>query len=246
MTNKLYARRASNAGVSGFFDSSVYDYVQLSMRQPDFAERYNLFQREIEIASQHLGSQPLCVDLGCGPGTLALGARQRGFKVIGIDASAPMLDYARKVAGQRGLDISFRQAALPLDDKELSGLRGNVDLLIVSSVVEYITDVQKFATQCRVLLAPKGVGLVSFANSRSIYRAAERRLARIAPSAIPYMTVQTHQHDAIRARRLFEGVGLQVVSLQYFGMPSWLYPMWRSSRRPPWLATLFLLTLGVG
>ncbi|MEW2472023.1 class I SAM-dependent methyltransferase [Streptomyces sp. NPDC046994] len=51
-----------------------------------------------------LGPSPARVlDLGCGPGTLALDLAERGMQITGIDASQEMLDEGRTWAKQRGV-----------------------------------------------------------------------------------------------------------------------------------------------
>jgi SAM-dependent methyltransferase len=227
----------------GFFDSGAAEYLECAASQPGFIERFALFERQIELARRRLGSLPTCVDLGCGPGTLALQARRRGFGVIGIDGSAAMLAHAHSSAQRVGLDVDFRQARLPLEGETLRRLEGSADLLIASSVIEYMSDDLAFARQCRGLLAPRGICLISFANGRSAYRAMERRLARTPLGRGSYLTVQRRQYDVSRARRLFARVGLHASSVHYFGMPGWGYRLWPAPARPPWLATLFLMVL---
>jgi 2-polyprenyl-3-methyl-5-hydroxy-6-metoxy-1,4-benzoquinol methylase len=226
-----------------FFNSGATDYLDCTTSKPGFCERFTLFERQIEIARRQLGPEPACIDLGCGPGTLALKARQKGFKVLGIDGSLSMLEYARSAAQRLGLDINFCQASLPLDETLVHERENSAELLIASSIVEYIPNDLAFARQCQRLLAPGGIGLISFANSQSIYRAVERRFARTPIRHGSYMTVQHRQHDEGRARQLSCQAGLTTESVYYFGMPSLFYRLWRSSRRPPWLATLFLLVL---
>lgn len=51
------------------------------------------------------------IDFGCGTGTLALHAAQRGIKAQAVDVSLKMLDYARHKAAKAGIDtIAFRHA----------------------------------------------------------------------------------------------------------------------------------------
>lgn len=50
------------------------------------------------------------VDLGTGTGTLARGFAARGCKVTGLDVSAQMLEQARELSRQAGLDAEFRAA----------------------------------------------------------------------------------------------------------------------------------------
>jgi 2-polyprenyl-3-methyl-5-hydroxy-6-metoxy-1,4-benzoquinol methylase len=243
VTNSVHGGREENQAVT-FFNNGANDYVDFAINQPGFVERFSLFERQIEMARQHLGAEAVCMDLGCGPGTLALKARGYGFQVIGVDGSSSMLEYASSSAEQLGLDVDFRQAQLPLDQTLLKQMEGSVDLLIASSVIEYISDDTAFAMQCRRLLSPRGIALISFANGRSIYRAVERQLTRTSILKSSYMTVQHKQYSVDGASKLFNQAELYTKSVYYFGMPAWLYRIWRSPGRPPWLATLFLLVLG--
>jgi 2-polyprenyl-3-methyl-5-hydroxy-6-metoxy-1,4-benzoquinol methylase len=229
-----------------FFEAGATDYLAHATSEPDFRERFALFEEQIAIVRQHLPATPRCLDLGCGPGSLSLAARRQGFSVIGIDGSRSMLEHARSFADGQRLDIDFRQASLPLAEREVDHLERSADLILASSIIEYLPDNDLFAKQCRRLLAPGGIALVSFANERSVYRRIERRLRPIAPAHSSYMTVQERQHDETEARQVFRGAGLATEAVHYFGLPRPLYGAWHSARRPPWLATLFLLVLRRG
>ncbi|GGU44778.1 class I SAM-dependent methyltransferase [Streptomyces violascens] len=52
------------------------------------------------------------LDLGCGPGTLALDLAERGMHITGVDASQEMLDEGRTWAEQRGVSeaVEWRRA----------------------------------------------------------------------------------------------------------------------------------------
>ena len=47
------------------------------------------------------------LDLGCGPGALALGLSELGWRVTGVDFAAAAIDLARAAARGRGLDATF-------------------------------------------------------------------------------------------------------------------------------------------
>ncbi len=237
------ADQDAHTATIAFFDDGAGDYVTHASSERDFAERFALFGSQIAIARQRLGATPVCLDLGCGPGTLALLARKEGFSVLGIDGSSSMLAHARALADRQHLDIDFRHASLPLAEPEAARLEDSADLIVASSVIEYLPDDDLFARQCHRLLAPGGIGLVSLANSHSVYRAIERSLAGSMPRRGSYLTVQARQHDKEHACEIFRRAGLDVESAHYFGLPRPLYTVWRSARRPPWLATLFLLVL---
>ena len=54
------------------------------------------------------------LDVGCGTGSLAVAAAQRGAHVVGIDRARPMLRLAREKAAHAGVSVEFREGKLPL------------------------------------------------------------------------------------------------------------------------------------
>lgn len=52
------------------------------------------------------------LDLACGEGRHAVGAALLGATVVAVDRDLPALDRGRVLAGQRGLDIDFREVDL--------------------------------------------------------------------------------------------------------------------------------------
>jgi 2-polyprenyl-3-methyl-5-hydroxy-6-metoxy-1,4-benzoquinol methylase len=70
-------------------------------------------------------------DVACGTGNAALRAAGCGARVVGIDASARLLEVARKRAHTRGVDIDFREGDLvevPLTD-------GAADLVLLRTML---------------------------------------------------------------------------------------------------------------
>jgi SAM-dependent methyltransferase len=66
---------------------------------------------------QALPARGAILDLGCGPGRIALGLARRypGWQVDGIDGSLPMLEHGREKARESGLDarVHLVQGMLP-------------------------------------------------------------------------------------------------------------------------------------
>jgi glycine/sarcosine N-methyltransferase len=60
------------------------------------------------IRSQTSGSCRRVLDCSCGIGTQSLGLAKLGYSVVGSDLSPGAIDRAKKEAGNRGLNISFR------------------------------------------------------------------------------------------------------------------------------------------
>ena len=60
---------------------------------------------EAEIVDRHLPPGGRILDLGCGGGREAFGFARRGFRVVGVDLSAPLIERARAAAN--GGDVTF-------------------------------------------------------------------------------------------------------------------------------------------
>jgi len=65
----------------------------------------------MDILRRAVAGGPLrtALDIGTGPGTIALLWAELGFSVSGFDFSPPMIETARRRASEKGLDIDFRE-----------------------------------------------------------------------------------------------------------------------------------------
>ncbi len=86
------------------FSRTSQDYARHRAGFPD-----SLFER---LANFGTGiSNQAIVDLGTGTGSLARGFAHRGCKVIGIDPAEKMLDQARELDSQAGVQVEYRVAS---------------------------------------------------------------------------------------------------------------------------------------
>jgi ubiquinone/menaquinone biosynthesis C-methylase UbiE len=115
MTYQLMARLYDQ-----FMTDAPYDkWVELT---ENIMERYQL-------------GKPNIVDLGCGTGEITLKLKQRGYSIIGVDASTDMLTIAEQKASEINQTIQW----IHQDLRELHGL-SNIDLAIsYCDVINYIT-----------------------------------------------------------------------------------------------------------
>src|SRR5207245_4449387 len=88
----------------------------------------------------HLRKGGRILDLGCGAGRHSIGLAQRGYRVTGLDLSAPLLAEARKAARGAGVKATFVQG-----DMRRLRFRGAFDAAISS-----FTSFGFFARQERV------------------------------------------------------------------------------------------------
>lgn len=70
------------------------------------------------VETQGLHSGDAVLDLGCGPGLYAARLAERGLRVTGVDFSRSSIDYARRYAQEKHLDIVYRlQDYLTIEDE---------------------------------------------------------------------------------------------------------------------------------
>lgn len=118
---------------------------------------YDAFADGYEALFARFGIQPhLVLDLGCGTGTLTVKMAERGYEMIGLDASEEMLRHASDKAATAGQEILF----LHQDMTEFE-LYGTVDAMISTlDGVNYLTEDGDLEAMFRLLhyyLNPGGI-----------------------------------------------------------------------------------------
>jgi SAM-dependent methyltransferase len=94
------------------FRTTVPFYARYRLGYPD-----SLIARVIALAGLHPGDRVM--DLGCGPGTLAIALTRAGLDVVAVDPEPAMLEEAGAAARTVGVSITLREGssfALPVDD----------------------------------------------------------------------------------------------------------------------------------
>ena len=127
----------------------------------------------LDLAGDVAGRRIL--DAGCGSGPLFAALRDRGAIVTGFDASAGMLELARRRLGD-GADLHVADLASPLPFPD-----GAFDDVIASLVLHYLEDWAAPLAELRRVLKPGGRLIVSVDHPFVInlmHRLAGRRLFR--------------------------------------------------------------------
>jgi 2-polyprenyl-6-hydroxyphenyl methylase/3-demethylubiquinone-9 3-methyltransferase len=165
-------------------------------RSAMFRERVSVWGSAIE---KYVAPGSVVLDLGCGPGGLTMIAARRAGRVIAVDGSAEMLELARTLATQNGItNIEFVQSSL----EEARFDDGIAELIMCSSVLEYIADPDALLKRAFRALKPGGTVLVSVPNGASLYRRLERLAFRVAGRPRYYAVVRTVENRAAMEGRL--------------------------------------------
>lgn len=117
--------------------------------QPEFHERVRIWDGLLDRYATRDG---LSLDMGCGPGIFSFYLAEMGGRVVGIDGAADMVELCEAQRRERGLEnIRYLQARLSVVDERVPA---NADLIISSSVVEYIDDLDATLALFARLLRP--------------------------------------------------------------------------------------------
>jgi S-adenosylmethionine-dependent methyltransferase len=100
----------------------------------------------------------LALDLGCGTGAIAVRLARLGFQVTLLDASLPMLDFAKRAAREAG--VTERIALKHGDAAQLAALfdAGSFDVILCHNILEYVDDPGVvLRSAARTLRGPSGI-----------------------------------------------------------------------------------------
>jgi 2-polyprenyl-6-hydroxyphenyl methylase/3-demethylubiquinone-9 3-methyltransferase len=195
--------------LSEFFDREAGKFADGYITDPEFRARAELWSSLID---RHSGGARTCLDLGCGPGVQARNAAARGLATVAIDLSVAMIARVPATANLEVRVGDFMSAEL-----------GPADLVLCSSVLEYVVDLERAIGRIAMLVRDGGTVLASLPNSRSLYRRAERIAFRISGRPA-YRRWVGPSIALVDARGLFAAHGLQCRELVYYARFAPLLP----------------------
>jgi 2-polyprenyl-6-hydroxyphenyl methylase/3-demethylubiquinone-9 3-methyltransferase len=100
------------------------------------------------------------LDIGCGGGLLSEPAAFLGAHVVGIDASAKLIEVARTHAALMGMHIDYRHALA----EDLASAGERFDVILNTEVIEHVANVDRFVACCCRMLKPNGIMIVATLN----------------------------------------------------------------------------------
>jgi 2-polyprenyl-6-hydroxyphenyl methylase/3-demethylubiquinone-9 3-methyltransferase len=181
------------------------------------------------VLDRHAVGAQSAIDLGCGSGVFTFYLADKGLRVVGIDAADRMIELCREEGRKRALQtVQFIKSELPkLPNVELE----KADLIISSSVLEYVGNLHETFSVIRNLLASNGTLIVSFPNSCSIHRWNVRLMFAIFRRPKYYRYVKNVLSRESLARMLEEH-GLRIQEVKYYAHRSMLLKVCKMLRFP--------------
>jgi 2-polyprenyl-3-methyl-5-hydroxy-6-metoxy-1,4-benzoquinol methylase len=190
-------KRASTDDPVAHFSNIAREFHALYDQSEAFRQRLRVWRGILDRRATRGG---LALDMGCGSGIFSFDLAERGYRVIGVDAAPDMVALCEEGRRARGLaDMRFIQARLPaIDEAELAG----ADLIISSSLVEFVEDLDGTLALFARLLCPGGTLVVSMPNAFSLSRNYERAEYRLTGKPEIYRFIKHFSDPTWLARRL--------------------------------------------
>jgi predicted TPR repeat methyltransferase len=194
-----------------YYSENAADFHASYAADPNRLERVGVWKAFLD---RYAGEAGKAYDLGCGSGILACEIAGRGIETVGIDGSASMLQIAARMADAKGLtNIRFEQRLLPVaGGSDLPP----ADLVVSSSVLEYLESLDDALASFRDLMREEGVLIFSVSNADSI----SRKLVRVVHKTTgrpEYFGLIRNMTSSGNLVETLHRLGLSVLEVEYFG-----------------------------
>ena len=144
------------------------------------------------------------LDYGCGPGRLARLIATEGYRVLGVDPSAGMLEEAERQSAA-GLQMAFKQQ----NDNGESLDTARFDSIVCSSTIEYVENPGGLLKNFWRALKPGGALVISYSNRLSLWRWYS---ARQGSDRLPHLQFQKNIWSFGEFKKILEAASFTVES----------------------------------
>jgi len=174
------------------FDERYLDFYEGLLDLAIAEDDVSFVDRALALAQ---GAQVL--DLGCGFGRHALGLAHRGYRVTGLELSAPMLELAREMAASGHVTVEW----LRRDMRDLAGLGPFDACICLYTAFGFFSDGEnrRVLEQVRDCLRPDGCLMLDVSNPLALMSAWPQRSWRESKNGVK---LEATQFDALAGRAI--------------------------------------------
>jgi 2-polyprenyl-3-methyl-5-hydroxy-6-metoxy-1,4-benzoquinol methylase len=199
-----------NPSVTDFYSETSSQFNHKYQTSATFIERFEVWT---DLFKKYIKPSENVLDLGCGSGIFSQYLSQKGSTVLGIDGSEKMIDLCEKANTPTLSNLQYQLETLPFENAFLESHQ--FDVIISSSVIEYIKQDTLLLEQIHYLLKPQGIAIISFPNSNSIYRKIERFIFKITGKPAYYEFVKRLYDEELITQKL-NLIGFEQEEIRYY------------------------------
>jgi glycosyltransferase involved in cell wall biosynthesis/2-polyprenyl-3-methyl-5-hydroxy-6-metoxy-1,4-benzoquinol methylase len=192
-----------------FHSETAIEFDGKYEKSAQFEQRYKVWTTLFE---QYLKPQMKVLDAGCGSGIFSIYLAQKKCMVVGVDGSEKMIELCNRHSQAKKLDVLFQQTILPFENIDNFTKQ---DVILCSSVLEYIADYEIVIEQFKELLNPKGMLIISMPNKDSWHRKIEKYIFKITGKPASYQYIQ-HVFTEKDFSKQLEYYGFKLETLTYY------------------------------
>lgn len=164
------------------------------------------FDRDINARNALAGLHVL--DIGCGGGLLCEPLARMGATIVGADASEVNIEVAKIHAAQSGVEVDYRATTA----EDLAAAGETFDVVLNMEVVEHVSDVDLFMSECCKMVRPGGLMFVATINRTM---KAQALAIFMAENVLRWLPKGTHTYEKlVRPSELEDPInraGMQVI-----------------------------------
>ncbi|QDK82605.1 glycosyltransferase [Spirosoma sp. KCTC 42546] len=205
--NRLYGQLMHAPTAVDFHNTIAAEFNRKYESSKAFRERFQVWTG---LFDRYVNPLYHVIDLGCGPGVFSDYLAHKGCIVTGVDGSEAMIELCQQK--KTLANVQYILQSLPLTSLVTYAPQ---DVVLLSSVLEYVDDMKEILEQAYSLLKPNGLLIVSIPNRTSVYRIIERLLFRLLkrPGYFAYI-----RHTATKAgfNRQLNELGFEPLETAYF------------------------------
>jgi glycosyltransferase involved in cell wall biosynthesis/ubiquinone/menaquinone biosynthesis C-methylase UbiE len=192
--------------VIDFHSDTAVEFDEKYHESAPFQERYAIWTT---LLNKYIKPGMKVLDAGCGSGIFSIYLARKKCIVVGIDGSKTMIELCNENQILSNSTITFIQDCLPFENLNNYAKQ---DLIICSSVLEYIIDIERVIRQFTELLNPNGLVIISMPNKDSWYRKMEKYIFKVTGKPAYYQFIQNIVSEEEFSKRLNQyGFELQEV-----------------------------------
>lgn len=224
-----------NNNIYNYFSSITTEFDDYYKNKSDFIERFNIWK---DILDKYICIKKNVLDIGCGSGVFSFYLAQKGINVTGVDAAENMIKLCEEKKSNFLLNnIEFHHSTLPL----LQGVPlTKYDVIICSSVLEYVDGIEDVFSLFKDILKPKGIIIFSLPNSDSIYRFIEKLTFKVINKPTYFKFVKNITTPDKMMLHLHK-YNFKLIDIKYFGHQKFIDKICQIIRLPErYNATLFI------